>query len=139
TTKLSKQTGSRSEISAVSTNEGGGVGRLFMFVVDQSTLDPGNGRYVATAAERFLNQLTLSDRSALMMLPVGTNIAFTWAHNRVRDGLRRVSGMMSASTGWEYGSLSEARDISNRNVIALRMVAERECRSSIFAGGSGGG
>src|SRR5687767_10852424 len=36
----------------VSTNEGGGIGRLFVFIVDQSTLDPGSARNVARAASR---------------------------------------------------------------------------------------
>ena len=31
----------------ISTNEGGGIGRLFVFIVDQNTLDPGSARQVA--------------------------------------------------------------------------------------------
>src|SRR4051794_588614 len=123
----------------VSTNEGGGGGRLFVFVVDQSTLDPGNARHVATAASRFFTGLTYADRSALMLLPVGPNVPFTWAHDRVREGLQHVTGLAGPSSAtWEYGSLSEARDIANRNLITVRSVGERECRSSIFAGGGGG-
>ena len=37
----------------VSTNEGAGIGRQFVFVVDQSTLETGNARHVARAAARF--------------------------------------------------------------------------------------
>jgi VWFA-related protein len=127
------------DIETVSSNEGGGTGRLFAFIVDQSTLEPGNARHVATAASRFFSRLTYSDRSALMLLPVGPNVPFTWAHDRVREGLLHVTGLASPMTTWEYGSLSEARDIANRNLLAVRSVGERECRSSIFAGGGGFG
>jgi VWFA-related protein len=123
----------------VSTNEGGGIGRLFVFIVDQSTLDPGSARNVARAASRFFPRLTFSDRSALMLMPVGQGVGFTWAHDRVRDALQRVSGMSSPINTWEFGSLAEARDIANRNGLALRSVGERECRTSPFAGGGGGG
>ncbi len=124
--------------SVVSTNEGGGGGRMFVFIVDQSTLEPGMARHVSTAASGFFSRLTYSDRSALMLLPVGPNVPFTWAHDRVREGLQKVTGLAGPASLWEYGSLSEARDIANRNLIAVRSVAERECRSSIFAGGGGG-
>src|SRR6478752_725052 len=36
------------EASVISSNEGGGVGRLVVFVVDQNTLEAGSFRYVAT-------------------------------------------------------------------------------------------
>ena len=65
-----------------------------------------------------------------MLMPVGQGVGFTWAHDRVRDALQRVSGMSSPMSTWEYGSLTEARDIANRNGMALRSVGERECRSS---------
>ena len=118
---------------AVSTNEGAAVGRQFVFVVDQSTLETGNARHVARAASSFFNRLTFADRSALMLLPVGQNIEFTWAHDRVRDGLQRVAGMSLPMSTWEYGSLAEARDIANHNSFALRTVASRECGSSARA------
>jgi VWFA-related protein len=130
---------SRPDVVPVSTNEGGGGGRLFVFIVDQSRLEPGNARNVAHAASRFLARLTLADRSALMLIPTGPSVAFTWAHDRVRDALLRVSGLGSTLTSWNFGSLTEARDIANRNSFALRTVSERECRSSGFASGLGTG
>ena len=42
----------------VSTNEGGGVGRLFAFIVDQNTLDLGNARRVGAGAAPFFSRLT---------------------------------------------------------------------------------
>jgi VWFA-related protein len=129
----------RADTARVSTNEGGGVGRLFVFIVDQSTLDPGSARNVARAASRFFPRLTFSDRSALMLMPVGQGVGFTWAHNRVQDALQRVTGMSSPMSAWELGSLTEARDIANRNGMALRSVGERECRASPFAGGGPAG
>src|SRR4051812_310926 len=130
--------GKAADEDLVSSNEGGGGGRLFVFVVDQNTLEPGNARHVATAASRFFTRLTYADRSALMLLPVGPNVPFTWAHDRVREGLQHVTGLAGPNATWEYGSLSEARDIANRNLLAVRSVGERECRSSVFAGGGGG-
>jgi VWFA-related protein len=126
------------DLVPVSTNEGGGVGRLFAFVVDQSTLEPGNVRYVAKAASQFFSRLTFADRSALMLMPVGPNVPFTWAHERVHDALQRVTGLGGLMASWERGSLTEARDISNRNLMALRSVGDRECRGGALAGGGGG-
>jgi VWFA-related protein len=133
----------------ISSNEGAGIGRLFVFVVDQSTLEPGNVRHIARAAAPFLTNLGFVDRSALMLLPAGPNINFTWAHERVRDALQRVIGQNGTEGSWEFGSLTEARDIANRNLIALRTVSQRECGSSASAsaldtfglsgGGTGGG
>ncbi|MEO8077348.1 MAG: VWA domain-containing protein [Acidobacteriota bacterium] len=117
----------RDQIVPLSTNEGGGVGRLFVFIVDQSTLDPGGLRDVARAASGFLDRLTFADRSAMMVLPVGPTIEFTWSHDRVREALQRVPGTPRTLSTWDSGSLSEARDIANRGTFALRAVAEREC------------
>ena len=129
---------SGAEGASISTNEGGGVGRLFAFIVDQNTLDLGSARRVANAATPFLSRLTFADRSALMLMPVGPTVAFTWAHDRVREGLQKVIGMGRPLTGWEYGSLADARDITNRNLLALRSVGERECGSQSAASGFGG-
>jgi hypothetical protein len=125
------------EGATISTNEGGGAGRLFAFIVDQNTLDLGSARRVTNAAGPFLSRLTFADRSALMLMPVGPTVAFTWAHDRVREGLQKVIGMGRPLSGWEYGSLADARDIANRNMIALRNVGERECGSQSAASGFG--
>jgi VWFA-related protein len=124
------------DLEPISTNEGGGVGRLFAFVVDQHTLEPGNVRHVTKAAAEFINALSFADRSALLLLPAGPNLSFTWAHDQVRNALLRVTGLSNLNTGWEYGSLSEARDIASRNPMALRAVGQRECgQMSASAGG----
>jgi VWFA-related protein len=122
----------------ISTNEGAAVGRQFVFIVDQGTLETGNVRHVAAAADRFFARLSFADRSALMLMPVGPNINFTWAHDRVRAAMQRVTGMNIPLSSWEYGSLTEARDIANHNMMALRSIADRECRGSIFGGASSG-
>jgi len=131
---------SRPDIVPVSSNDGGGIGRLFVFVVDQTTLDPGHLRNAANAASRLLSKLTFADRSAMMVLPVGPNVGFTWAHDRVGDALQRVTGTARASMQWESGTLAEAREIANRNTYTLRSVSERECgTSSATAAAAGGG
>src|SRR5918992_575164 len=68
------------DVVPVSTNEGVGIGRLFVFIVDQSTIEPGNVRHVARAASRFFAGLSFVDRSALMLMPAGPNVPFTWSH-----------------------------------------------------------
>jgi VWFA-related protein len=130
---------SLSDVAPISSNEGGGLGRLVVFVVDQSTLEPGDARRVGAAAARFFDGLTFADRSALMLMPVGPNVSFTWAHDRVQAALQRATGLGGLARSWEYGSLTEARDIANRQNFALRSVVDRECRGSIFASGGGFG
>jgi VWFA-related protein len=127
------------EVVPISSNEGPALGRLIMFVVDQSTLESGSARQVARSASRFFERLTVADRSAVTLLPVGPNVGFTWHHARTREALGRVAGLANITNEWEYGSLSEARDIASRNPMALRNVEQRECRGSLFAGGGGGG
>src|SRR5262245_21061166 len=124
--------------AAISTNQGAGIGRLYAFIVDQNTLDLGSARRVTNAASPFFSRLTFSDRTALTLLPVGPNISFTWSHDKVLAGLQKVTGMSRPLTGWEYGSLADARDITNRNMIALRSVGERECGGASAAAGFGG-
>ncbi len=124
----------QTEGAAISTNEGAGIGRLYAFIVDQNTLDLGSARRVSGAATPFFSRLTFSDRTALSLLPVGPNISFTWAHDKVQQGLQRVTGMSRPLAGWEYGSLADARDITNRNMIALRSVGERECGTASAGG-----
>ena len=77
-----------------------------------------------------------------MLMPTGPNVPFTWAHDRVRDALQRVIGMSTQDLSWEYGSLTEARDIANRDQMALREVGQRQCgqaTSGIGSFGGGGG
>lgn len=92
----------RIEGATVSTNEGTGAGRLYAFVVDQNTLDLGSARRVTNSVAPFFSRLTFADRTALMLMPVGPNISFTWAHDRIREGLQRVTGLGRPITGWEY-------------------------------------
>ena len=55
-------------------------------------------------------------------------------------------GQAGNDTAFEFGSLTEAREISNRSLVALRTVAQRECGSGAaasagfdgFGGGAGG-
>lgn len=131
------------DLVPVSSNDGAGVGRLFVFIVDQNTLEVGSVRQVAKAATNFFKRLSFVDRSALLLMPAGPGVEFTWAHDRVRDALQRVVGLSMPSSGTnEFGSLTEARDIASRNMGALRNVAMRECgggAASASAGFDSGG
>lgn len=133
------QLAARPGVVPISTNEGAALGRQFVFVVDQGTLETGSARYVSRAASGFLSQLTFADRSGLILMPVGTGVDFTWSHDRVQEALQRVAGLSSPTMAWEYGSLAEARDIANHNTTALRTVGQRECGNlSAFDGGGTG-
>jgi VWFA-related protein len=121
-----------SDVPWVSTNEGSHGGRIFIFVVDQNTLEPGNAKQVVSGAQRLLARLTTSDRSALMVVPVGPSVDLTWTHTRVSEAMQRVAGLAHNEMTWEYGSLAEARDIATQNQFALRRVAERECGAVAF-------
>jgi hypothetical protein len=125
--------------AAISSNEGAGLGRMVMFVVDQNTLEIGSARQVARSSARFFSGLTFADRSALALLPVGYGVGFTWAHATVRDALQQVVGMGGNRVTWEYGSLADARDIANANSLALRGLSQRECGagSTLSASSSG--
>ena len=83
---------------------------------------------------RSSSRLSFADRSALMLLPLGPNVDVHLGARPGRDGLQRVTGPGGRSTAWEYGSLTEARDIANRNQIALRTVGERECGGGAASG-----
>ena len=120
---------------AVSTNEGAAAGRLMAFIVDQASLDVSSMLRVAAAAGQFLSRLTFADRSAVMVLPTGPRVEFTWAHERVRSALQRIPGTGRPVYGWEAGSLAEARDIANHDTFALRTVGERVCGSAGSASG----
>lgn len=127
----------RPGIVPVSTNDGAGVGRLFTFVVDQNTIDAGGMRHVSAAASAIFRQLTFSDRSALMVMPLGPHVGFTWAHDRVQEALQRVFGRSSPATT-EFVSLTDARDIANRQTFALRNAGLRYCGGdSVMASGGG--
>lgn len=125
----------RPGVVQVSTNDGAGVGRLFVFVVDQNTLAAGSLRSITTGADALFQQFSFADRSALMVLPLGPNVGFTWAHDLVRQALQKVIGRGSLSVN-EFASLSEARDIANRHPFALRNAGVRYCGDSMMAGGS---
>ncbi|MDQ3214073.1 MAG: hypothetical protein M3Q85_15450, partial [Acidobacteriota bacterium] len=134
------ETAESSDAGVISTNEGAGVGRTILFIVDQNTLDLGAARQVARSSAHFFTGLTFADRSALALLPIGPNVQFTWAHARVRDALQRVVGTGGTRQTWEYGSLADARDIASTGTMALRTLGERECGGSTSAGaGAGGG
>jgi VWFA-related protein len=123
--------------SVVSSNDGAGVGRSIVFVVDQDTLEPGQSRHVLQSASRLFDGLSFVDRSALVSLPIGPQVEFTWAHDRVQDALRRAMGKSTSASASEFASLSEARDIANRNPGALQNVVARECGAR-SAGAFGG-
>jgi VWFA-related protein len=119
------------DADGVSTNEATTTGRLVVFIVDQSSLDTGAAQRLSGAAGRFFESLTLADRSALIQLPAGPNIPFTWHHDRVRTGLSRAAGLAGTPPEWTGNSLSDARDVATLGSAALRTIVERECGARV--------
>jgi hypothetical protein len=76
------------------------------------------------------SQLTFADRTALVMLPVGTNISFTWSHDRVREALQHVAGMSASTLGGSTAASPRRVTSLNQNLSALRTVGQRECGSA---------
>jgi VWFA-related protein len=115
------------DTAPVSTNQGSDVGRQFIFVVDTNTLEPGEARRVTRAASRLFSRLSFADRSALVTLPLGRSMTFTWRHDRVVEALQESALSGGATTPWDLGTLTEAREIATRGEFALREIAERAC------------
>ena len=113
----------------LSTNDGAAFGRLVVFVVDQNTLDQGEVRQVASAASRFFDRLTPANRSALVLMPVGSGIPFTADHARVHQALLRASGLVGTAIDLRSLGLEEVRAIAAGDFRALQNVARRECPS----------
>jgi len=112
----------------VSSNDAGSFGRLIVFVMDQGTLDQSEVRQVADSAGRLFDRLTPADRSALVLMPVGKGLSFTADHARVREALRRASGLAGVSIeSSRLAGLDEIRAIASGDFRALQTVALREC------------
>jgi VWFA-related protein len=106
---------------------GDGPGRLVLFVVDRESIQSGNGRALLEGAGAVLDALGPADAAALRGLPVGV-VAPTREHERVRVGLREMTGMMPPQ-GWRWHvTWDEALAIDRGDTAALNQVTYRECR-----------
>ena len=86
-----------------------GAGRLLLFVADEDHLRVGAARTVLRSAERMLERLGPADAAGLVRLPDGTgSVDFTADRERVRDGLRRVTGRMGRVDRIQRVGLAEA-------------------------------
>jgi VWFA-related protein len=80
-----------------SSNESATDGRLIVLVIDQRNIRFGGGRGIADAMNGFIDQLTDSDRLALVGIGRGvTSIPFTADHARIKDAVGRLTGQMQA-------------------------------------------
>ena len=80
-----------------SSNESATDGRLIVLVIDQRNIRFGGGRGIADAMNGFIDQLTGSDRLALVGIGRGiTSIPFTADHARIKDAVARLAGQMQA-------------------------------------------
>jgi VWFA-related protein len=114
--------------SPYSSNEGARPGRLITIVVDEGNIRFGGGRAAMAAASRFLDQLTPSDKVALISIPNGVAIDFSANHAVIRDGLQRVLGRADqiARSGVRV-SLSEAFALEENDLRLWGDAVLREC------------
>ena len=98
------------EASVISSNEGGGVGRLVVFVVDQNTLEAGSFRYVATASSRFFDRLTL--------------------RRSVRAGADAGRARTSASRGRTISVKEALLHVTGHGTALLELGIRQPCRSA---------
>lgn len=126
-----------SALSGVSTqsyssNEGVAPGRLITLLVDEGNIRMGGGRAAMTAASRFLDQLTPSDKVALLSIPNGAAIDFTSDHRVVREGFSRIFGRAERAMRTTVNvSLSEAFALDDGDFRVWSDAVLRECDSRI--------
>jgi VWFA-related protein len=113
-----------------STNAVTGGGRLILLVVDQGNIGLGRGRLAMSAAGKFVDRLTPSDRIGLVVLPgAGPQIDFTTNHALVTAALSKLVGQASnVPTQYRVG-VAEAYKIQRGDQLTLSEVITRECTS----------
>ncbi len=126
-TAASSVGGPRESDLPISSNDVTALGRLFVFVVDQSTLRHSELRHVADAAGGFLANLAPADRSALVLMPVGTGLPFTADHGSVHRALQHATGLASNPPEPRNLGLDEIRAIASGDTRALADASSREC------------
>ena len=114
--------------SVISTNEGGGVGRLFVFVVDQNTLEPGS-------ADASPPRPRGSSIAADVCRSVGADADAGRTERRLHVGARSREGRRCcASPAWagrpptgNTAAWPKRATSPTATMMALRTVGEREC------------
>ena len=99
-----------------------------MLIVDQGNIRVGQGRQMMRSAVKFVDQLSPSDRIAMVAIPRGALVDFTTSHERVREALLATVGLASPFKGRFHISLSEAIATVERSDATLRaQLMLREC------------
>ncbi len=111
-----------------SSNENAAIGRMVLFVVDESSIRPGATRMLADTAGRLLGQLGPQDRSALLTLPGrgSQQVDFTPDHDKVLAALKKTQGRAALSARRRV-SLGEALAIDDNDSFVTQEVMERAC------------
>ena len=103
--------------------------RNVMIVVDQASFTPAAGRRAAVAARGLLDMLHPNDRVGLAVIPpVGPFVRPSRDHQRVRQALAQVSGIMQAMPRGEVSmSLTDALGWTGGDSTARENVTQRFC------------
>ncbi len=80
--------------------------RHIVFVVDEGNISAGGGKAAIAATKRMLDQLGRSDRLALLSIPTGPAVDFTFDRAPVRDALDRAIGRAARPMSTDDFSLS---------------------------------
>lgn len=104
-------------------------GRDILIVVDEDSMDPGDGMLARRAAEKFLDRVAPADRVGAITIPrLPSSIQLTTNRGDVRKVLSRITtGKQDPALGYWIG-LSEAFEIERNDETTIKRVADRECQ-----------
>ena len=108
-------------------------GRLIVFAVDETNIDPGNVRPLLNAAADFIDRLNPSDRVAFYAFPQpATYVDFTSDRPRIRRAMERVVGSQTPEqTRFNIGISEATQAVLNQDEVTQETVSARECQRSV--------
>ena len=121
------------------TNGSSVPGRAVIFVIDQSQLGIGDGKWAIASGNKLIDRLAASDRVGVVTMPQGKVEAdLTMRHDLARKALESAVGQgQKPLTVWNIG-LSEAVGILgerfNNNKPITQQVIDRECSRDTSGG-----
>lgn len=103
------------------------AGRVVVFVIDRDTIRTGGEKALLEASTLVLDALSPADAVGLVGLPNG-RVDLTREHERVREGLRRMTGTMPTPPWRWFIMWDEAEGIERDDKRSLAQAVARECR-----------
>jgi VWFA-related protein len=114
-----------------------GTGLDVILAVDEDSLEPGDGSLAKRAIGRFLNQLSPTDRIAIVTIPrLPGRIGLTSNRLDLFDALSRINSGIAHQHGQHRIGLAEAFEIERHDEVTLNDVIERECVEKVTGVGN---